>query len=309
MKHFLSIIIPVYNEEDNILCLNEKVADALDSIDSDYEVIYINDGSKDGSFNVLKQLSGKDHITIINFTRNYGQTAALQAGIDAAKGDVIIPLDADMQNDPDDIKKMLELYDRGYDIVSGWRKDRHDNIIRVIPSKIANFVICNLTGIKLHDFGCTLKIYNAEFLKKIRLYGELHRFIPVLASFFGGGANFTEIEVKHHKRIHGYSKYNLSRTFRVVLDLFTICFLQRFADRPMYFFGGCAFILFLIALFSLIISFFAEFIYSFLALFITGWLFFGFAIITMLLGLVAEVLMRTYYESTDKRVYNIKEIL
>ncbi len=308
MEHFLSIIIPVYNEEENLENLNSQISKVLDGAGLKYEIIYVNDGSTDSSIDVLKNIAVNEHVKILNFSRNFGQTQALQAGIDIACGDVIIPMDADLQNDPLDILKMLELYDKGFDIVSGWRKNRHDNIIRVIPSKIANFVICALTGIKLHDFGCTLKIYNAELLKKIRLYGELHRFIPAAVSIFGGGANFTEIEVNHHKRIHGKSKYNLTRTFRVILDLFTLVFFQRFLDRPVYFFGGCSLILFLISVFAFIISFFTEYMFSFAVLFITGWFFFGLAFLTLLIGLIADLLMRTYFESTGKKVYNIKEI-
>lgn len=309
MLHFLSIIIPVYNEEENITRLNKQICSALDEFDHDYEVIYVNDGSTDKSFSLLKQLEDDKHIRIINFVKNYGQTAALQAGIDLAKGDLIIPLDADLQNDPKDIKKMIELYDNGFDIVSGWRKNRNDNIIRVLPSKIANFIISNFTGIKLHDFGCTLKVYNAELLKKVRLYGELHRFIPVMVSIYSGAKNFTEIQVNHHKREYGVSKYNLSRTFRVILDLCMIVFLQKFSDRPMQFFGGFALLLFLISIFALVLSFCSQFVQAFIALFITGWLFFGFAIVAFMFGIIAEFLMRVYYESSDKRVYKIKNII
>lgn len=310
MLHFLSIIIPVYNEEENLKDLNNKICSALNEFGYDFEIIYVNDGSIDASFDVLKNLAEDDeHIKVINFIKNYGQSAALQAGIDLAKGDVIIPMDADLQNDPYDIKKMVEVYDKGFDIVSGRRRNRHDNIIRVLPSKVANFIISNITGVKLHDFGCTLKIYNAELLKRIRLYGELHRFIPVLFTIYSGGRNFTEIEVTHHKRKFGSSKYNLSRTLRVVLDLFTIAFLQKFADRPMQFFGGCALILFFISIFSLCISLYAEFDYLFLALFISGWIFFGVAFIVLMIGILAELLMRNYYELSDKRVYKIKDVI
>ncbi len=309
MLHFLSIIIPVYNEEENIAKLNEQICPVLVEFGYNYEIIYVNDGSTDDSLKILNQLADDEHIRIINFMKNYGQSAALQAGFDLACGDVIIPLDADLQNDPKDIKKMIELYDNGFDLVSGWRKGRQDNIIRVLPSKVANFIISHLTGIKLHDFGCTLKVYNAELLKKVRLYGELHRFIPVMVSIYSGGTNFAEIEVNHHKRIFGKSKYNLSRTLRVILDLCTITFLQKFADRPIQFFGGCAFILFLISLVTLILSFGAEFIYTFLVLFLVGWLFLGFAFTALLIGILAELLMRNYYEFSDKRVYKIKNII
>ncbi len=309
MEHFLSIIIPVYNEEENLENLNTQIFKLLEGAGLKYEIIYVNDGSTDRSIHVLKEISVNEHVKIIDFTRNFGQTQALQAGIDEACGDVIIPMDADLQNDPLDILKMLELYDKGFDIVSGWRKNRHDNIIRVIPSKIANSIICALTGIKLHDFGCTLKIYNAKLLKKIRLYGELHRFIPVAVSIFGGGANFVEVEVNHHKRIHGKSKYNMTRTFRVILDLFTLVFFQRFIDRPMYFFGGCSLILFLISLFVLILTLLNTSVFSFIISFITGCFFFGLAFLALLIGLIADLLMRTYFESSGKKVYNIKEIL
>lgn len=297
MANFISIIVPIYNEEDNILNLHKQILQASKTWDCSFEIIYINDGSTDNSLNKLNELNG--NIKILNFSRNFGQTSAMQAGIDEAKGNIIIPLDADMQNDPNDIAPMLNLYQKGYDIVSGWRKNRHDNIIRVIPSKIANIIISKFTKVKLHDYGCSLKIYNAEILKKIRLYGEMHRFIPALMSLYT--TKIIEIPVTHHPRIYGQSKYNLSRTKRVILDLFTVTFLLSFKDKPIYFFGNLAFNM----LFISIITFIATILLKSLPLLIIAVIFFLSSIIHLSFGLLAEILIRIYYESTNKTVYNI----
>ena len=300
MEEIISLIIPIYNEEENIQKLNSSIKEALNNIN--YEVIYVDDGSKDKSFEKLKELSNDEKVKIIKFSRNFGQTAALQAGIDLAKGDVIVPLDADLQNDPKDIPAMLEIYRQGFDIVSGWRKKRYDNIIRVIPSKIANFIISNLTNVKIHDFGCTLKIYNAKLLKKVNLYGELHRFIPALVSMYGN--KITEVQVTHHPRVFGQSKYNLSRTKRVLMDLFTIWFLIRYKDRPMYFFGTSAFWTFILSILCLIAGLYisSNFFILSCAMFLLTFINLGF-------GLIAEMLMRTQYESQNKRVYNIESVI
>lgn len=293
----ISIIVPIYNEEDNISHLHEKITEASKDWNCNYEIIYINDGSTDTSFEKLKELTG--NVEIVNFSRNFGQTSAMQAGIDKAKGDIIIPLDADLQNDPSDIANMLSIYNQGFDIVSGWRKDRHDNIIRVIPSRIANFIIGKLTGVKLHDYGCSLKIYNAEILKKVKLYGEMHRFIPALASMYTD--KITEIPVTHHPRIFGKSKYNLSRTKRVILDLFTITFLLSFKDRPMYFFGSIAFKMFFMSIVCLFLTIFLKSILFLLIAIACATLF----AIYIPMGLIAEILIRIYYK--DKTVYNIRQ--
>lgn len=294
MVNFISIIVPIYNEEDNILNLHKQITEASKEWKCNFEIIYINDGSTDNSLNRLNELDG--NIKIINFSRNFGQTSAMQAGIDEAEGDVIIPLDADLQNDPADIAQMLNIYQQGYDIVSGWRKNRHDNIIRVIPSKIANYIISKFTKVNLHDYGCSLKVYNAKILKKVKLYGEMHRFIPALASVYTD--KITEIPVTHHPRICGKSKYNLSRTQRVILDLLTIKFLLSFKDRPMYFFGNIAFKMLFTAIAFLILTI----LFKSLAFLITASVFGILSAIYLPLGLIAEILIRIYYD--NKTVYN-----
>ena len=215
---YLSVVVPVYNEYENIPLLYDEVVKALKDI-NDWELILVNDGSKDNSLEALKDLAAKDtrHVKVIGLRRNFGQTAAIAAGIDHASGEIIVLMDADLQNDPSDIPAMLDKLNEGYDVVSGWRKYRQDNLLRTFPSKIANRLICRVTGVHLHDYGCTLKAYRREVIKGFRLYGEMHRFIPAYADSFG--ARIVEMPVKHHPRIHGQAKYGLERTMKVLLDL------------------------------------------------------------------------------------------
>lgn len=312
-RYDVSIFIPVYNEEENIKLLDDKIKAALDGHNINYEVIYVDDGSSDRSFEVLKSIAqGNEHIKVLKFRRNFGQTAAMSAGIDAASGRVLIPMDSDLQNDPKDIPNLLAKINEGYDVVSGWRKNRKDTFInRTLPSMIANKLISWLSGVNLHDYGCTLKAYRSEVLKDIRLYGELHRFIPICASWVG--AKVTEIPVQHHERQFGESKYGINRTFKVVLDLILMKFLTDYITKPIYVFGGIAFI-------SIILSF-ASF-FGAIALKFTnhiqldgtplpllGAMFFTVGVQIFMMGILADLVMRTYYESQNKRTYAVEETL
>src|SRR5512132_3375660 len=235
----LSLVVPVYNEEENLPLLMDAICNAIEPLKKDWEVIFVDDGSRDGSLQVLENLAGNDpgHVRVIVFRRNFGQTAAIAAGIDHARGETIVLLDADMQNDPADIPMLLDKLDEGYDLVSGWRKDRKDNrLTRTLPSNLANGLISWTTGVHLHDYGCTLKAYRKDALEGFRLYGEMHRFIPVFAHAVG--ARITEIPVRHHHRKFGEANYGLDRTLKVILDLFTVKFLLNYSHKPMRLFGG-----------------------------------------------------------------------
>ena len=233
----ISIVVPIYNEQENIEALHAEVTAALPGSGLAYELIMVDDGSSDGSFQLLKEIAGKDErVRVIRFRRNFGQTAAMAAGFDAATGRVVVPMDGDLQNDPADIPLLLAKIDEGYDVVSGWRKDRQDTFInRKLPSMLANGLISRMTGVHLHDYGCTLKAYRREVLEGINLYGEMHRFVPALASQFG--ARVTEMPVRHHPRLFGTSKYGVSRTLRVILALMTVKFLLKYSTKPIQLFG------------------------------------------------------------------------
>ncbi len=308
---YLSVVSPVYNEYENLPYLYDAMVKALENI-NDWELILVNDGSKDNSMDRLRELAAKDsRVKVISFRRNFGQTAAIAAGVAHASGEIIVLIDADMQNDPSDIPAMLAKLDEGYDVVSGWRKDRKDNIIRRFPSKCANKLICKVTGVNLHDYGCTLKAYRSEVIKGFRLYGEMHRFIPAYANAYG--ARIVEMPVKHHARTRGKANYGLERTAKVILDLFTVKFLSSYADKPIYLFGGAGLALSavsIIALLFLIIrrifwgtSIMASPILQLAAMF----LILGFQ--SVLMGLIAELLVRTYHESQGKTVYHIGEMI
>lgn len=307
----LSIVIPIYNEEENLAELFSEIKEVAQQLSMDYEVIAINDGSTDKSMSVLADEAKKDgKIKVINFYRNFGQTAAMSAGFRYASGDIVIPMDADLQNDPHDIPRLLEIMNQGYDIVSGWRKDRKDNMItRKFPSYIANFVISKITGVYLHDYGCTIKAYKKIFLNNTKLYGEMHRFIPALAVW--QGAHVTEIIVNHRARKHEKTKYGISRTFRVILDLLTVKFLTKYSTRPMHFFGGAGIILFFLGFVSGILAVYlriariATLIQTPLPLLSVFFFMIGAQMILM--GLLAEMIMRNYYEGQNKEVYIIKE--
>ena len=307
---YLSVVVPVYNEFENIPLLYDEVISALKDI-SDWELILVDDGSKDNSLAALKELAEKDpvHVKVIGLRRNFGQTAAIAAGIDHASGEIIVLMDADLQNDPSDIPAMLDKLNEGYDLVSGWRKNRQDNLLRTFPSRIANRLICKVTGVHLHDYGCTLKAYRREVIKGFRLYGEMHRFIPAYADSFG--ARIVEMPVKHHPRIHGKAKYGLERTMKVLLDLFTVKFLSSWADKPIYLFGGTGMVLsgvsLLVLLFLAIRRIFWGVSVMASPLFMMAIMVLILGFQSILMGLIAELLARTYHESQGKTVYHIRE--
>lgn len=310
-KPYLSALIPVYNEEENLPKLGEEVSSALDALGKPYEVILVDDGSKDNSYNELLKLVAKyPNFKTVRFARNAGQTAAMLAGIQHASGDVIVCLDADMQNDARDVPKLLAKLEEGYDVVSGWRKDRQDRFWdRKLPSMIANGMISKVTGVQLHDYGCTLKLYKAEFLKPLRLYGEMHRFVPALAGFLG--AKVAEVPVNHRARTAGVSKYGISRTFKVLLDLMTVKFMDQFLGKPIYLFGGGG-----VAMGLLGVAFGAWTLYKkfHLGIFVKDQPLFQVSIFCLLigfqmtlLGLLAEILVRIYYDLKDMRPYFVRE--
>lgn len=308
----ISIVVPVYNEAENVAFLHQKLTAALDHLNLPYEVIYVDDGSRDASFELLKQSAGDDpRIKIIRFRRNFGQTAAMSAGMQHASGDVVIPLDADLQNDPADIPRLLEKINEGYDVVSGWRHKRQDNPLRTFPSRVANAIISKVTGVPLHDYGCSLKAYRAEVLRDVALYGEMHRFIPAYAAMVG--AKVTEIPVMHHPRTAGVSKYGFGRIIKVLLDLLVVRFLGGFSSKPIYFFGGAGLWSFLLGLalwiFAIIQKYFlpGHLKINHNPLFFVGILLFVASMLLVMMGLLAEMNMRTYYESQNKPPYVIGE--
>ena len=310
----LSLIIPVYNEEENLPILMEAICVSLLPLNREWEVIFVDDGSTDQSLDVLKRLVENDpeHVRVLVFRRNFGQTAAIAAGIDHSRGSIIVLLDADMQNDPADIPILLAKLDEGYDLVSGWRKDRKDNrLTRTIPSNMANGLISWVTGVHLHDYGCTLKAYRRDSLEGFRLYGEMHRFIPVFAHSIG--ARITELPVRHHPRKFGKAKYGLERTVKVVLDLFTVKFLLDYSHKPMRIFGGAG-VLLMFGSGILLSYLFIRKVFEGISilgspLFQLGVMFFILGFQSILMGLIAELLARTYHESQKKPTYTIRKIL
>ncbi len=311
---YLSLVIPVYNEEENLPLLFDAIQNAMTPLKKSWEVIFVDDGSKDTSLDVLKSLAKKDpqHIRVVVFRRNFGQTAAIAAGIDHSEGEIIILLDADLQNDPADIPLLLEKLNEGYDVVSGWRRDRKDNAItRTLPSVMANGLISWVTGVHLHDYGCTLKAYRRDALEGFRLYGEMHRFIPVFAHSIG--ARIIEVEVHHHARRYGKAKYGLERTLKVVLDLFTVKFLLSYANKPIYLFGGTGISFIAIGGLTLLYLFIRR---TFQNVGVLGSPLFLLAIMaiilgfqSILMGLIAELLVRTYHESQHKPTYTVREFI
>ena len=308
----LSIVIPLLNEEENIPLLYEELREVFSNRSEKYEIIFIDDGSSDKSLQILKDIQEKDkNVVIVSFRKNFGQTAAMAAGFDYARGDVIITMDADLQNDPHDIPKLLVQIEAGNDVVTGWRFDRKDTFInRRLPSIIANKIISKTTGVNLHDYGCTLKAFKKEIIKNVKLYGEMHRFIPAIAS--GMGIDFTEVKVNHRPRRFGSTKYGISRTIRVILDLMTVKFLLSYATRPIQVFGLMGVISGTIGfLIALVMIFQRQFMGVPLAdrplLFLAVLLIFvGIQFIS--LGLIAELQARTYHESQNKPVYHVKKV-
>jgi len=320
----ISVVAPLLNEQDNIGPLYEQITKTLTDVsfprsraaakdEYDYEIIFVDDGSSDNSFDILAKLQKTDaRIRVICFRKNFGQTAALSAGFAHARGKVIVAIDADLQNDPADIPEMIAKLDEGFDVVSGWRKKRHDNAItRLLPSKIANWLISRITGVKLHDYGCTLKVYRREVLEEIKLYGEMHRFIPALASW--SGARITEMAVNHRPRTTGKTKYGLGRTLKVILDLITVKFLGAFSTKPIYIFGGLGLVSGLGAIASGLVVIYQkladEFSMNRNPLLILTAVCILATIQFILMGLLAELLVRTYHESQNRPIYVIKEIL
>jgi glycosyltransferase involved in cell wall biosynthesis len=307
----LSVITPIYNEEKNIPILVDQLLAVLHTLQKPFEIIAINDGSRDGSLAELrKQASLHPELKVVDFRRNYGQTAAIMAGIDHASGDIIVSIDADLQNDPHDIPALLAKLDEGFDVVSGWRKDRQDEAFRRnFFSRVANWVISSISGVRLHDYGCTLKAYRSDVVKDVRLYGEMHRFIPIYASWMG--AKVVDMPVRHHARRHGYSNYGLERILKVVLDLIVVKFLDRYMVKPIYVFGGFG----ILSLFFGVVSFGAMIVLKIVdnismistplplvtvMAVMTG-------ISSILMGLLAEMLVRTYFESQQRTNYHVRE--
>jgi glycosyltransferase involved in cell wall biosynthesis len=305
---FVSVVVPLYNEEESIPHLYESLKSAMDAEGKDYELIFVDDGSTDRTLSIIKELAQKDgKVVPLSFRRNFGQTAAFAAGFDHAKGDVIVTIDGDLQNDPKDIPKLLSLIGK-YDIVSGWRKNRKDRFItRILPSLMANWLISKVTGVKLHDYGCSLKAYRADVLKNIKLYGEMHRFIPAVADWYG--VNITEVETTHHPRKYGTSKYGIGRTIRVILDLITVKFLQSFSTKPLQAFGpwGLASCVagFAISLYLTIIKLSGQDIGG-RPLLLLGILLIIVGIQLIGMGLLGELLVRVYHESQKKPIYALR---
>lgn len=310
----LSIVIPVYNEAENLPPLHDELVIVLKALTVSYEIIYVDDGSEDNSFDVLDQIYQKcdEHVHVIRFRKNFGQTAAISAGFDYATGDIIITMDADLQNDPSDIPLLLKKIDEGYDLVNGWRYDRKDTFInRRLPSIIANKTISYATNVKLHDYGCTLKAFKKDVVKNIRLYGEMHRFIPAIASYYG--VSIAEVKVNHRPRRYGKTKYGISRTVKVILDLITVKFLLSYSTRPIQIFG-------LLGIYSGVIGFGIALYLTIMRQFYGVpmgnrpvlllailLLFMGLQFISI--GLIAELQSRTYHETQQKKIYSIKKIL
>ena len=308
----LSIIVPLLNEEESLVPLYNQLMAVLPRLNKSFEIIFVNDGSSDDSYSVLCRLAEADaRVKVINLRRNFGQTAAMSAGFDHARGQIIIPMDADLQNDPVDIPLLLEKLAEGYDVASGWRKDRQDKeVLRIYTSRLANWLIGRMTGVKLHDAGCSLKAYRAEILRGTRLYGEMHRFIPALANLMG--ARICEVPVTHHPREFGRSKYGFKRILKVLLDLMTVKFLADFSTKPLYMFGGIGLALFGLGTLAGVETLWERYTYGtyvhnnpvvLIAVFL-GTLGVNFIV----MGLLAELIVRTYHESQDKPTYHIRDL-
>lgn len=310
----VSIVIPIYDEVESLPHLHNQITGALKDLQRSWEVVYVDDGSTDGSLEVLEALAVEfpKHICVVALRRNFGQTAAIAAGIDHANGDIIVLMDADLQNDPADIPALLEKIDEGYDLVSGWRKNRKDAYLtRTLPSNMANWLISTVTGVKLHDYGCTLKAYRREIITGFRLYGEMHRFIPAYAGSIG--AKITEMQVQHHPRKYGKTKYGLNRTIKVILDLFTVKYLISFIHKPIYLFGGAGMGLMAAGVAGIIFLLVRKYVIGGVVadspIFFVSIISFLMGFQSILMGLMAEVMARTYHESQAKPTYNVRWVI
>lgn len=313
-KPTVSVVVPVYNEVQSVPELHRRISDAMAATGHVWEVVFVDDGSSDGSLQALEVVVGKDptHSRLVALRRNFGQTAAISAGLDHSTGEVIVLMDGDLQNDPADIPNLLAEINKGYDLVSGWRKFRKDNFItRTFPSRIANWIISRVTGVHLHDYGCTLKAYRREVITGFRLYGEMHRFIPAYAGQVG--AKIAEVPVHHHPRKHGKSKYGLERTVKVVLDLFTVKFLGGFANKPIYLFGGVGVGFVGLGVVGLLFLFLRRAFYGTSTvdspIFLLSALLFVLGVQSVLMGLLAEMSVRTYHESQSKPIYKVRYVI
>ncbi len=305
----LSVILPVLNEQDNLEPLHERLTEALESMERDYEVIYVDDGSTDGSWDVLRKLAAADgRVRLVRLRKNFGQTPALAAGFAHARHPILVTLDADLQNDPKDIPRLVERLGESYDVVSGWRRHRNDPwLTRLLPSYTANFLIKKVSGVPLHDFGCTLKAYRREIIQDVSLYGEMHRFLPVLAAWVGG--RVTEMEVAHHPRTRGVSKYGLLRTYKVLVDLITLKFIGDFSSRPNYIFGGFGLASVMLGFLSLDVVAYRVFVlrrleatplvFLMVLFFITG-------VLSLFIGFLAEIVIRGFYDTQRKPTYYVR---
>lgn len=312
MEESVSIVIPVFEEEESLPHLYKAIKAVTEKLNRKYEIVFVDDGSKDGTFKILESIQKKDqNVVVVSFRRNFGQTAAMAAGFEYASGDIVITMDADLQNDPNDIPKLLEKI-KDCDVVSGWRKNRQDKFLsRRLPSMMANGLISKVTGVALHDYGCTLKAYRKEVIKNVRLYGEMHRFIPAIASWVG--ATITEVETTHHARKFGKSKYGISRTIRVILDLITVKFLQSFSTRPIHAFGPGGLVMGALGFFiALYLSFEKIFMGKAIGgrpLLILAVLLIILGVQLVIMGLLGEMLARVYHESQGKPIYTVKKVL
>ena len=308
-----SLIIPVFNESGNVEPLHRGIATAMEQLPGAYEVIFVDDGSRDSSFQELAQLAAVDsRVKVVQLRRNFGQTPAIAAGIDLSVGQILIFMDADLQNDPNDIPRVIAKLEEGFDVVSGWRQHRQDTYLtRVLPSKLANGLISFITGVSLHDYGCSLKAYRREVLAHVNLYGEMHRFIPAYAAW--AGAAIAEIPVDHHPRVRGVSKYGLNRTFKVVLDLLTAKFLSSYATKPIYVFGGVGLVMLFMAFMCLFVAVIQKFALGVsliqTPLTMLSAILGATGFIAILQGLNAEVSIRTYHEAQQKPTYAVRQVL
>jgi len=312
-KPYVSIILPVYNEESNIQLQYEQIVDGLKGWKKTYEILFVDDGSTDFSQSILSDIASSDKkVKTIFFRRNFGQTPAMAAGIDYSSGEIIIFMDSDLQNDARDIPLLVEKIEEGYDVVSGWRKERKDRFFsRKLPSRLANRLISRVSGVPLHDLGCSLKAYNGEVLRQVNLYGEMHRFIPIHASWIG--ASIIEIPVRHHPRKFGESKYGIKRTFKVLLDLITVKFMGSYSTKPIYMFGGIGFLLLFGSFISgttvILMKIFLNHSMIRNPLLLLTVMFIMLSVMFILLGILAEILIRIYHESQNLSPYRIKKII